>query len=594
MKLEDILNEYESKDKFSTFELSSALSNLDASEAERFETKSEKSAMAFSDNSGEKYWGTFYGPFTTWQDKKTKQEILVPDKSDITADDISYWTRRSKVTKSPILKMRYTGLVWDFGKEVTGKEPDFREIKLKNIRACIEIVEKDLADYSVSGLVYISHAIDNAVSLKQKDLIERAIKAMILYSRKYSKDEFPGIWAQPFQMMIKYMEHFKEFETDLVSEHQERFTRLESKCQETYLYTDEYVFYLKDEAELLCDYYQKKGDTAMIEECLNCTLQKLKLFFNLRGSMWSQGMLQAMQAMYRKYRLYRNANCLYLDIQKLGKSIFKEMMPNNVTVPLDKKELDKYFDYFMEGTDQEIIEKYILNYIPNLKKEKEYQKLQARQSPLSDLVKTVVYDWSGMPINNIGVGLEAEHQKFIYGMYTRMLISSTFIQIHIKRMEDKKTYTYESVMHLLKELNFLQEDQIAIVDRGVKAYFAGDFIVACHLLVIQFEAAIRNLAIMTGHEVLRANKNAECGNEYISLDGLLEEIQKDGTISQDLFTYYKTVFTDKIGWNVRNLVCHGALQASAFNVVLADRIVHAFMTLSLIKLVPPKEASSKG
>ena len=53
--------------------------------------------------------------------------------------------------------------------------------------------------------------------------------------------------------------------------------------------------------------------------------------------------------------------------------------------------------------------------------------------------------------------------------------------------------------------------------------------------------------------------------------------------------YFKNLFTDKYGWNTRNLLCHGALAANAFNSTLADRVVHAFMLVSQIRLVPIAE-----
>ena len=152
-------------------------------------------------------------------------------------------------------------------------------------------------------------------------------------------------------------------------------------------------------------------------------------------------------------------------------------------------------------------------------------------------------------------------------------------------MEDMKVYTFENVLELFKESPLILETQRPLLEKGLKAYFDNDYIVACHVLVPLFEAAIRNLAASTGHEVLRPNGNPEEGNEYVSLEKLLNDLEQEEISNKDVFVYFKNLFTDKNGWNTRNLLCHGALAVSAFNSALADRIVHAFLLLSQIRLV---------
>lgn len=580
MTLEELLEAYESKVKFNAFDLSTDLSQLEESEKNRFETQSELLAMSFSDDTGKEHWGTYYGPLTSWVNKKTGEELFSPDKSSITEEDIEYWARRANATSSPILKMRYTGLVWDFGKSISGREPDYKTIKLANIEACIDIIKQDLADHPISGLVYIKHAIEKAISLKNKELATNAMEAMIKYTRKYSTDETPGIWGKSFNMLISHLDYFQRYEKDVLNENIQRFERLEKKCDETYNKTDNYAHLLKDQCELLCEYYSRKNNKEMISQYIYRTLAKAQLFFKLRGSLWSQGMLQLFQSLFRKYNLNKEAAKLYIGIQELGSGVMSEMKSNYYTIPYNQKDLDKYFDYLMQGSTEEILKKYILRYIPIVDKEKELQKQEAKQAPLMDMVRTVAYDWAGMPINNIN----SEKQKLSYGMFRRLLFNTIFMQIHIQRMRDKEIYTYDNIMSLIKQISFINKEQLPILEQGVKAYFNDDNIYSCHLLTTQFESSIRTLAALTGHEVLRANKNASEGNEYISLEGLLVSIEQDDNNLIDVFTYYKTLFTDKYGWNIRNLICHGALAASSFNSVMADRIMHAIMTLSLIKL----------
>lgn len=86
------------------------------------------------------------------------------------------------------------------------------------------------------------------------------------------------------------------------------------------------------------------------------------------------------------------------------------------------------------------------------------------------------------------------------------------------------------------------------------------------------------MAAYSGIDVLSVNKDG--GNEYKTLDKLFDL----DNVPKDVIAYWHNVFTDKYGWNIRNLFCHGLLQASQFNKELADRLVHVFLTLSCIKI----------
>ena len=73
------------------------------------------------------------------------------------------------------------------------------------------------------------------------------------------------------------------------------------------------------------------------------------------------------------------------------------------------------------------------------------------------------------------------------------------------------------------------------------------------------------------------------GNEYISLEGLLDSKEIKSTLGEDIQIYYKNLFTDQNGWNLRNRLSHGLLFSDDFNSTVADRIFHAFMLLSQLK-----------
>ena len=143
--------------------------------------------------------------------------------------------------------------------------------------------------------------------------------------------------------------------------------------------------------------------------------------------------------------------------------------------------------------------------------------------------------------------------------------------------------TTESMMQLIEGSELITDDHIEIVRRGLDAYMAEDYLVCCHLLVPQLEAAIRRLFAMNGANIMRAKKNPEEGNEYISLDSLLSTEEAVTYMGEDIANYFRNVLTDQYGWNIRNQLSHGLLATDNFNFGMADRVVHAFLLLGMFK-----------
>ena len=567
--LKDILSDLDNDlKKRSYYDVCSIIGSAEKDEATAFEREAEIQAMSIIENIGKEKWECY---------------------SEIIPEHIDYWTKRATETKNPFLKMRYAGLVWEYGKKVTNKEPSYKDIKLAFIVSSIETVEQDLVEHTVTGVFYCKSAIEKAISIRNQELTDRAIAALIACEKRDDKDEHPGIWGWAFKIMNEHLREFAPYEEEMLSSMLARFDRIEARCKTNGAKTDTYVHYLKDAAELLADYYKQKQLPDKIREYLGRYHECLRLSYDLRGGMWAHGMLQQLQHIYRNYNLTKEANKLYVEIQALGGKALTEMQPVEFTDTIDKKLLEEYFEPLLSGTEMEILMKYMVKYLPNIEYEKLQQKIEAQQSPMMDMIRTVAYNQAGMPINNIGVGKHAEEQKLSHGMYRRMLIASVFMEMHIKRMEDKGVYTYERVLDLFKDSVLILDAHRPLLEKGMKAYFDQDYIVACYILVPLFEAAIRNLATVTGHEVLRPNGEPDEGNEYVSLEKLLEELEEDDAQHKDVYVYFRHLFTDKYGWNTRNLLCHGALGAGAFNKTLGNRIVHAFLLLSQIRLVEKDE-----
>lgn len=129
MNLQEILATFDNPEKkgFDYDDVISAIGKLLPKEQTSLpEVRSEILAMQFQDNSGHDVWNTYYGPFATGIENVTGRPVYRPDIAWVTAEDITYWTKRAQETGNPLMKMRYAGLVFDFQKKIIKRDADFK------------------------------------------------------------------------------------------------------------------------------------------------------------------------------------------------------------------------------------------------------------------------------------------------------------------------------------------------------------------------------------------------------------------------------------------------------------------------------------
>ena len=141
-----------------------AINNLPESILNSDICRYESLAFNFSENSSDRHWNLYYGPQFTFIKNDTKEELCIPSLNDITPEIIEYWENRAQVVKNPLLKMRYTGLVFVFKKKLFNVEPDYRSIKLAHINALFDVVNGE--EELVQKIVRMS--MQNALNIGEK------------------------------------------------------------------------------------------------------------------------------------------------------------------------------------------------------------------------------------------------------------------------------------------------------------------------------------------------------------------------------------------------------------------------------------------
>ncbi len=111
---------------------------------------------------------------------------------------------------------------------------------------------------------------------------------------------------------------------------------------------------------------------------------------------------------------------------------------------------------------------------------------------------------------------------------------------------------------ILANLRLADDELAAASEPGIRAFEAGEFWTACHVLVPQFERGLRKIALKLSANVRRLV--ADQGLEVATLGPILADEAVIRFLGSDVAKSLLAVFTSPRGLNVRNTTAHGLLE----------------------------------
>jgi Domain of unknown function (DUF4209) len=187
----------------------------------------------------------------------------------------------------------------------------------------------------------------------------------------------------------------------------------------------------------------------------------------------------------------------------------------------------------------------------------------------------------GRPIAKIGSVEEDLDGRVIHQTSQHMQFEVPWLRAVLDRMRERlKPSAADLRDHVLKSPVFARE-KAPILERGLAAYLDGEAIVAAPLLIPQVEDALRNLLRLAGCSTYKQHRLG--GLMLKVFDDLLREEAVVKTLGENVAHYFRVLFTDQRGWNIRNDVCHGITPFAAFSPQMTDRIFHALLVLALLR-----------
>ncbi len=539
----------------------------------------EAMAFDFCENyqNKENGWGTYYGPMMVlYNGDGTVTES--PSIKHITPEIIDYWLKRSNEAKHPVLRARYADLVRDFSTIVTGK-PAHYTVAHAVIDSIVQISQHDMYSYDVEVITKLEHALALSINLNDPGRVANVRDAIITYEDKVAEDDKAGLWGFSYDLLWgnKKVSLTEEQAGKIVFDLETRLNRLAKSVSD-----DGFNPWPVQFAALrLASHYRTLEQQEEVRRVLtlfgSVFEQASEAIDAFRASVW----LQQLHSVYREYGLTKEAEKITVKLRELGPKVNEGMGKISSSVEIPAEKVEAYIRAMLEGNLETVLFRIAEYYIPKKSDVENQLRISAEKAPFLFMIPKQIRDYEGRLIAEVG-SLEKDLEGNIVSEISQnMGISTVFIRNVMTGLVQKFNLSDTELLDHIYKSPLFAEERRGILQVGVQAYLDGNALIAIHLLIPQIEAAVRNLVEQSGNSVLRESRGG--GFHLRIFDDLLRAPIVARVLGEDMALYFRVLFTDQRGWNLRNDVCHGVSPIETFGAPAADRVIHALLCLAMVR-----------
>lgn len=546
--------------------------------------------IAFSlhahDHQEDSSWGLYFGPMMSWP-TKDGGTIDEPALDSIGPDVLACWRQRADETTHPVLRARYCDLLWEIPKRVAGSRPD-AEMARRAVDAYLEAVANRLYKHETSYAAKTGRALSIAIQISDTERILHSRDALVALEEAPVDDDLLGLWGFSFDTLVEppnpNVPVPPELRDKIVALMEARLARVAVREGDGY-----HPSAVENAALRLATHYRRRGLRSEVERVMRLYISAVLRMPHSAAAILRSSSLEKLYDQLVSFQMRADASSLDDAIRRAGEDSMKEMKPISVAVDVETDKIEAYFASLLSGDSQTILVRVAFHFIPRRAELEEQMRALAEAAPLASMLHRIIKDDEGRTVARVGPIADDLEGSLISHIAQVMHLSAPWLNESFDRAGKLGAFNFQAVLDFVVACPLFVPARYALLEAGLRAYFAGDLVSAIHILVPQVEQCVRQLGSAIGAPIYSRRRGG--GLNLRTLDDLLRDTAVAGALGEDVAIYLRVILTDARGWNIRNRVAHGLAPSSAFGVDVADRIVHATMTLALLRLQEEEQST---
>ena len=472
---------------------------------------------------------------------------------------IEYYKSRANVTNNPILKSRYSDVVWELDKDV-----NFARLAVRAYLDCCPIYFINEWDYELADS--LDRAITVALMIKDLRLIDESLKKHYEFIQQLvDKSRFRYL----LEIIGSILNQEKRISDQIDYDH--LISIIESAIVDyTQNVTDSFNLQ-RSFMELLVKIWQlrknqdeQKKIKVRIAESFIEEAEWKKINYPSGNAVAASFYEDAMQAYLDLGIFPEKVTELKTKIQEANKAALKtEYKTISAEVKIPRQEIDDYSKMYegLETTAVFQIMSLDKSLIPSYKRSKEEAIEQTTKFVMQHIfpvtimkgnicVKHISEEDAKLEYNTL------RNFQMNYRITTHMLLSKIFTLL-----EKEHTQYVESLSHYLSSSEIIDDGRIEIINHGLRAFEKKEYLASIHILVFQIERILRDLLEKLGLPTFSYRND---GMRERMLSNILVTLFQYKEIDKDFLKFMEIYLCDIRGDNYRNDIAHGLLSLESY------------------------------
>jgi hypothetical protein len=507
-------------------------------------------------------WGSIFSPRREADLANGVDEY--PNLAGLNGKHIDDWIELADTLKRPYLRARFADAVWELSGKVA-KRPRSYRYGLLAVEMYLEAAAETKESAFYESLQVIVRSIQLAFQLRATELANKGFEFLMALADT-AEPSHMGRWFAPFDRLIHQRGR-------IIAELEKRFWKTIDRGDLHQQKMTGQALALYHQAHK--DYDKAKAITVAYGEAI------VELTVN-QSAMLAVHHLSGVMNDYQRMGLREDADRVRLILEERGKGVTAEMREHSVEIKLELGEIEKSIAEQLDHKDPFFaLYRLAMSCAPHPDETIERFKASTEGLVFHQLMPVSIIGDGGLPVANIGAYDNDQEGRHVMEYTREMQLNASFFMFGIEQWKKKfERLDFHEVPGLFDCL-LIPEVRRPLFEEGFAAYASGDYVKAIHVLIPQVENSLRELLKLLD---LPTTKNDDAGGfELKNMNHVLHDEVVQATLDERLWTFLKVLYTDKRGFNLRNIVMHGIAEPKDFNQANAALVLQSVMLLTMVR-----------
>lgn len=489
----------------------------------------------------------------------------------MTVEIVDHWEQRADNLTNPVLKGRYSDLVWDLSRNAANRKANIRFARLA-IDCYVAGVADGRNPDAHDDVEALKRALQLAISINDGDKAA-VVKGMML-AKFDAEVETNGWWRHLYSALTENRKAglTADEKSHMVAGLERLLTRFTS--EDTFdPHSSENV------ANYLLPYYSTAEDFESVKRISMAVSDAFEKMANSGSRMQAMAWLQTAAEFARRAGQADRVKELRVARESAIRDSASEMKSFTYSHEISKAEVEEVNDALSDDNWEQHLYNIAAQFI-TAKQEFRYQAQEAaRQSPLmaAFTMEVVAEDHVAA---RVGGADDEEGSLYRHADFARQA-NRIFLSKSLDAAVERHRLSAEEIAAFTLRTELFTDFPLVVA--GIRAWLEGDYVKCLFVLVPQIEDAFRSLARNLGESVTKEKRGQRGWEVSVNLGDLLSMEKVKAEVGEDVHFWIKSVFSDARGMNLRNLVAHGLASREVATYINCELVIHSMLILGAYK-----------